>query len=123
MTMSGGRGGAAEAFFFFTLLDLFRKSILSCSWWLMSGSFSGVQLFSVWCGFMVVCLPSWVQILVLHGSAFFLFDSGRFGVLMGFGYESCDVVGGVGDGGVPFDSGGVLTWWRFRSVVVLLWCS
>jgi hypothetical protein len=39
---------------------------------------------------------------------------------MGFGYESCDVVGGVGDGGVPFDSGGVLTWWRFQSVVVLM---
>jgi hypothetical protein len=82
-TTSGGRGGAAEAFFFFTLLDLFRKSILSCSWWLMSGSFSGVQLFSVWCGFMVVCLSSWVQILVLRGSAFFLFVFGRCGVLMG----------------------------------------
>ncbi|WJX24161.1 hypothetical protein P8452_13301 [Trifolium repens] len=43
--MSDGRGGAAEAVFFFTLLDLFRRSVLSCSWWSTSGSLSGVGCF------------------------------------------------------------------------------
>jgi hypothetical protein len=59
-TTSGGRGGAAEAVFFFTLLDLFRRSVLSCSWWSTSGSFSGVDCFLS--GVVLCCYFSFLEV-------------------------------------------------------------